>query len=97
MQWKELGVSTPQFEITVIPVWFVMAMTGITEWVYWFATFGRKQPEPSRKALRYLKRGVSYDITKARERLGYQPVVGTDEGIRRSVKWAIDNGWKITG
>jgi nucleoside-diphosphate-sugar epimerase len=38
-----------------------------------------------------------FDITKARERLGYQPAVGTDEGVRRSVKWAVDNGWKITG
>jgi nucleoside-diphosphate-sugar epimerase len=34
-----------------------------------------------------------YDITRAREELGYDPGVGLREGIRRTLAWYRQAGW----
>jgi sterol-4alpha-carboxylate 3-dehydrogenase (decarboxylating) len=31
-----------------------------------------------------------FDITKAKRRLGYKPVVALGDGIRRSVRWQVE-------
>jgi sterol-4alpha-carboxylate 3-dehydrogenase (decarboxylating) len=68
----------------------VSFVVGLVEWAYWIA----REPEVTRFILRYLTLGYSFDISKARERLGYRPLVTVDEGVKRSVKWAMANGWE---
>jgi sterol-4alpha-carboxylate 3-dehydrogenase (decarboxylating) len=59
---------------------------GIWEFLYWLITFGG-EPEVKTKMLRYTQQVRTFDITKARERLGFEPRVPLDEGFRRGVNW----------
>lgn len=42
----------------------------------------------SRHILDWLDHSRTYSVAKAKERLKYKPVVGTDEGVERAVEWA---------
>jgi nucleoside-diphosphate-sugar epimerase len=35
----------------------------------------------------------AFDITRAREEIGYAPRVSLDEGIRRTLAWYRQHGW----
>lgn len=91
--WAEAGdtsCSDPD-SIRVIPMWLVLTLATISEWVFWILTLGTKKPSLSAHQLRYISRGTWWSIGKARERLGYEPLCGTDEGIRRTVEWFRHN------
>ena len=85
------GDQTPRNQIKVIPFWLILSMASIGEWFYWIFTLGRKEPELRRQDIDYLKTGCMFSIEKAKERLGYRPLVDQDEGIRRSVKLTLDH------
>ena len=85
-----MGDKSKAEDMKVIPIWVAMLFTGAPERrsageVYWILTAGTKEPAIKREALVYLDRGAWYDITKAKERLGWKPLVTIDEGIRKSV------------
>jgi sterol-4alpha-carboxylate 3-dehydrogenase (decarboxylating) len=88
--WRAAGDKTEVKDVKVIPMWIAMLMTGVIEWMYWICTLGTKEPASKREELAYLERGCWFDITKAKERLGYKPLVTVDEGIRRSMEWALE-------
>jgi nucleoside-diphosphate-sugar epimerase len=52
---------------------------------------GREQ-DMSPDAIRFVTREHAYSIARARGRLGYEPRVGLEEGMRRTAKWLQDNG-----
>ena len=91
--WAAAGDETRPSEVRVIPAWVGIAMAALVEYVFWFFTFGQKLPPKAfrRNVLRYAIEDRTFCISKAKERLGYKPLVGTDEGIRRGVKWALEN------
>ncbi|KAH7346866.1 C-3 sterol dehydrogenase/C-4 decarboxylase [Rhexocercosporidium sp. MPI-PUGE-AT-0058] len=88
--WREAGDATKEEDVRVLPMWVVMAGLGVVEWIYWIGTLGVKSPEVGRRDLRYIERPYWFDIRKAERRLGYKPLVDVDEGVRRAVKWALD-------
>lgn len=49
-----------------------------------------KPPTFSRQRCIYSCMTRYYCIDKAKQRLGYKPIVGLEEGLRRSVKWTIE-------
>ncbi len=51
----------------------------------------RKPPLVTRYAVWLMGRRCFFSPAKARRELGWQPTVGYDEGIQRSVKWCLDN------
>lgn len=51
----------------------------------------RKPPTFNRQRIVYSCMTRYYDISKAKRRLGYKPLVSLDEGVRRSVKWTLEN------
>ena len=51
----------------------------------------RKPPTFNRQRIVYSCMTRYYDISKAKRRLGYQPLVGLAEGVRRSVEWTLEN------
>jgi sterol-4alpha-carboxylate 3-dehydrogenase (decarboxylating) len=53
----------------------------IWEWVYWVATCGGTPPV-TRKMLKYTAQIRTFDIVKARKRLGYEPRVSMEEGLK---------------
>lgn len=52
----------------------------------------RKEPTFTRFRVQFSCANRFYDISKARQRLGYYPKVGLEEGIRRSLDWCRENG-----
>ena len=75
--------------VFVIPWVVVLVLATISEWVSWVFTLGRAVSSFNPNLARHIKDGGVLDISKARERLVYWPLVGRDEGIRRSVRWFL--------
>ncbi len=50
----------------------------------------RRPPTFNRQRIVYSCMTRYYDISKARRRLGYRPLVNLTEGVKRSVKWTLD-------
>lgn len=71
----------------IIPWWVIWALAAVTELVFYIFTLGRMSPPLTRLHIRFMKEGAWFEIKKARERLGYQPLFSMDEGIRRTVAW----------
>jgi nucleoside-diphosphate-sugar epimerase len=42
-----------------------------------------------------MNKTIACSITKAREELGYRPSVDLREGMRRSIRWCLDNGQEL--
>lgn len=61
---------------------------AIWEWLFWLGTWGGTPPI-TRRMLKYTAQVRTFDITKARERLGFEPRVGMEEGLRRGVEWNL--------
>ena len=94
--WAEAGDKTPLSAVRILPAWIGMAMATLVEYLFWFFTFAQKLPPKSlrRDTLRYAITERTFCTNKAREQLGYRPLVSTDEGIRRGVEWALQHHTK---
>ena len=75
----------------VIPIWLILFAVGTIEWAYWLFTFGMLRSNSTWITYEYMKDGCWFDIGKAREVLGYEPMCDTAEGVRRSIQWHKDN------
>ncbi|KAK0514253.1 hypothetical protein JMJ35_002870 [Cladonia borealis] len=91
--WVAAGDKTPLTKVIIVPAWIGMLMATVVEYVFWIFTFGQELPPKTmrRNVLRYAFTNRTFCINKARERLGYRPLVDTDVGIQRGVKWALEN------
>jgi sterol-4alpha-carboxylate 3-dehydrogenase (decarboxylating) len=75
------GHPVAEDEIKVIPHWLVLGFAILGEWVAW--AFRLKTPDVSSLGIKYLAGGCEWDISKAKERLGYKPVEDQDEVIKK--------------
>lgn len=73
-------------------VWTLPTDIGILLGLASEAFFGliRKPPTFNRQRIVYSSMTRYYNISKARERLGYKPIVPLGEGIKRSVDWFME-------
>ena len=94
--WAAAGDQTPPSQIRVLPFWLLMILAVCGEWAYFIFTLGQKEPELRAQNIEYMKNGCVFSIEKAKERLGYHPLVDQDEGIRRSVEWALEHAGERT-
>lgn len=53
----------------------------------------RIEPPLHRRRLDFFIKDRAFDISKARELLGYQPRVKLDDGLRRTAHWYQEQGW----
>jgi len=94
--WRAAGWK-PQDDqpIAKMPSGLAVAIAAVLEWLYCLFTLGTKRPGLlSRQQVEYSCFTHTYNIDKAREKLGYSPVADFEEGIRKAVKWNLDhNGW----
>ena len=81
------GCPVKKEEIKVVPVWLAFFMAGVMEWLYWIFTLGTKQPIMNRRGLSYTIMQRTFSIEKARKRLGYEPKVSLEEGMKRGALW----------
>jgi sterol-4alpha-carboxylate 3-dehydrogenase (decarboxylating) len=91
--WKEAGdrnhtSSNPS--VTKIPFSLVMGIVGAAERVYKCVRPGKEEWQLNSASLRYMRYGCRLDVGKAKERLNYKPVCDTEEGIKRSVAWFLN-------
>lgn len=52
----------------------------------------RIQPPLYRRRMDFFRKDRAFEISKAREELGFAPRVGTEEGVRRTAAWYRDQG-----
>lgn len=80
--WRNLGHVPP-------PIWSIPTSLGdliatVAEYVSWFTG---KEPGFTRFRVAQATLNRNYDIEKARRLLGYEPLVGLDEGMKRWTDW----------
>lgn len=84
MVWKAAGSRKGTEHVWEIGKDTGLTLGGVMEWVYWGIG---KTPKLTRRQVRYSCMTRYYDITKAKKRLGYEPVVPLQESVEKSVKW----------
>ncbi|KAI9847168.1 MAG: erg26, C-3 sterol dehydrogenase [Sclerophora amabilis] len=83
--WRCAG-DTRGNNVWVIPKDWGLLLATIFEWVFWL--WGGK-PNLTRREVNYACITRYYSCDKAKRRLGYEPITGLEEGIRRGVTWAL--------
>ncbi len=82
--WRAAGDQTDIKDVWCIPRAGALAIAGLMELV--MAPLGKK-PNLTRQIVRYSCMTRYYSCQKAKDRLGYKPSVGLEEGVRRAVRW----------
>ena len=49
--------------------------------------FSGKEPVLTRYSVGVMSKSISFDITKAKEQLGYEPVQSTQQGMDEFIEW----------
>jgi sterol-4alpha-carboxylate 3-dehydrogenase (decarboxylating) len=83
--WKVAG-DTTGIDVKVISKDIGLALATVIEWLWWAAG---KVPSLSKKQVKYSCMTRYYNIGKAKERLGYKPIVSLPDGIERTVKVSV--------
>ena len=91
---KESGYPVKSNAIKVIPMWVGMLLAFFAEWTVWILSFGRRESNLTRHGVRYSSLTRTFNINKAKKRLGYRPLFSMQEGLQRTVKWFIENEQK---
>ncbi|PVI08699.1 C-3 sterol dehydrogenase/C-4 decarboxylase [Periconia macrospinosa] len=73
-------------DIRVVPSWLFYIFAVFAEWGVWMVSLGQRESHLNRKMVRYFSMTRTFDITKAKERLGYRPRIGTEDAIKKSVE-----------
>lgn len=84
---SQAGVRPPSWHLPVWPFWVAGA---ICEGVC--APLGI-EPPLYRRRVDFFTKSRAFDITRARQELGFAPRVGLMEGIRRTLGWYRREGW----
>ena len=85
------GAPVKPEEVKKIPLGLIQAMASTGEWTYKIFTLGTKKPQMRRQEIDHLDGGCYWSIEKAKERLGYQPLLDQDAAIQKTMKWAVEN------
>lgn len=85
--WNAAGSPLGTDHVWTLPRDVGMVLGLLSEWFFW--AIG-KPPTFNRQRIIYSCMTRYYDISKAKRRLGYKPLVSLDEGVKRSVKWTLD-------
>ena len=81
------GVAPPRISLPVWPVWLAGAACEAV-----FTPLGMSPPI-YRRRVDFFRKSRAFDITRARQELGFAPAVGLREGIRRTLHWYREHGW----
>ena len=84
---EEAGVPPPRLHLPVWPFWTAGAVCEAV-----CAPLGI-EPPIYRRRVDFFTKSRAFDITRAREEIGYSPKVGLRDGIRRTLEWYRRQGW----
>ncbi|KAK3299025.1 3-beta hydroxysteroid dehydrogenase/isomerase family-domain-containing protein [Chaetomium fimeti] len=85
--WAAAGSPHGTEHVRVLPRSVGMVLGYLSECFFWAIN---KPPTFNRQRIVYSCMTRYYDISKAKKRLGYMPLVSLDEGVKRSVKWFLE-------
>ncbi|KAL9074037.1 MAG: hypothetical protein Q9157_004527 [Trypethelium eluteriae] len=90
--WQLVGDETKPEDITVVPGKVALTLSSMVEWAFFISTLGYKKPplNVTRLYIQYSIYNTTYNIRKARERLGYNPTIDLDASLRSSITSTID-------
>ena len=80
-------VAPPRLHLPVWPFWTAGAICEAV------CTPLRIEPPLYRRRVDFFTKSRAFDISRARTELGFDPQVGLDEGIRRTLAWYKQTGW----
>jgi nucleoside-diphosphate-sugar epimerase len=81
------GVQMPRLRL---PVWPFLAAGAACEAIC--VPLGI-EPPIYRRRVEFFTKSRSFDISRARQVLGYEPTVGVREGVARTLEWYRQHGW----
>lgn len=84
------GFPVAEKDVIAVPWRVMMVIAWFLEWGYWVVTFGKDEPRLSRARVKYTSMERTLDITKAKQRLGYRPLIDMQEGIDRAARWFVE-------
>jgi len=82
-----LGVPVPKKRIPLLPMWIAAVMFETVCYPF------RIQPPIYRRRLDFFTKDRAFDISKAKQKLGYNPKVTLKEGLQKTVQWYRENGY----
>ena len=85
--WKEAGWQGSPNDAWVLSRRLSLILATILEWVYWIVFLGTKQPTLKAAAVHQVTINRTFNIDKAKRRLGYMPLLSVKDGVKRGVKW----------
>lgn len=90
MCWAAAGDTTRPEQVWILSKDVGLFLATLMEWIFFLFRLGK--PNLTRQQVRYTCMTRYYNIEKAKKRLGYAPLVGLQEGIRRGVADALYRG-----
>ncbi|OAK97452.1 putative sterol-4-alpha-carboxylate 3-dehydrogenase, decarboxylating [Phaeosphaeriaceae sp. SRC1lsM3a] len=84
----QLGKPLSNEDIWTLPLWVVLPFVVALDWITWIMTIGGR-PRITPNMLRYTAQIRTFNISKAKQRLGYEPRVSMEDGINRAVEWHL--------
>ncbi|KDP34007.1 hypothetical protein JCGZ_07578 [Jatropha curcas] len=79
-----LGYERPRIKV---PAFAVMPLAHVVEWTYkLLGPYGMKVPQLIPSRIRLLSCSRSFNCSKAKDRLGYTPIVSLEEGLKRTLE-----------
>ncbi len=81
------GTRPPRLHLPVWPVWLAGAACEAI-----CAPFGI-EPPLYRRRVDFFTKSRAFDITRARQEIGFAPAVGLRDGLRRTIEWYRKEGW----
>ena len=84
---QEANVPPPSLHLPVWPFWLAGAACEAV-----CAPFGI-EPPLYRRRVDFFTKSRAFDISRARQELGYAPAVDLRDGIRRTLAWYREQGW----
>ncbi|XP_061374909.1 3beta-hydroxysteroid-dehydrogenase/decarboxylase isoform X2 [Gastrolobium bilobum] len=79
-----LGYERPRIKI---PAFVIMPIAHLVEWIYrLLGPYGMKVPQLTPSRIRLLSCSRSFDCSKAKDRLGYAPIITLQEGLQRTIE-----------
>jgi len=93
--WRLAGHKKKEERVTTLPIWFISGLAALLEFLFWAFTFGRKRPQTlGKQQVEYACYTHTYNIDKARQRLGYVPIQDFEGELAKGVNWSLKhNGW----
>ena len=81
------GVPVPRLHLPVRPVHAAAALCETLSG--WFGV----EPPLHRRRVDFFTKSRAFDISRARDEIGYDPRIGLREGIARTLSWYREHGW----